>query len=66
MLVFGRRLLDLILWEYACHNERRPYRGLDLDEPLPGNRTSATPRPLRVRRHEVFGGLTHEYTPAAA
>jgi putative transposase len=67
MLVFGRRHLVVILRECVQHyNEGRPHRGLGLGVPLPGNRTSATPSPQHVRRHEVRGGLVYEYEAVTA
>jgi transposase InsO family protein len=67
MLVLGRRHLERLLRAYTAHyNEARPHRGLDLMTPEP------RPDPLRrqtdgarVRRHDVLGGLIHEYDLAA-
>jgi transposase InsO family protein len=67
MLVLGRRHLERLLRAYAAHyNEARPHRGLDLKMPEP--RPDPLPRPAdgaRVRRHDVVGGLIHEYDLAA-
>ena len=66
MLVIGRRHLEVILDEYVGHyNQHRPHRGLDLGVPLPSNRTTGDPPPLRVRRRDVLGGLIHEYDAVA-
>lgn len=63
MLVLGRRHLDRVLRAYTAHyNEARPHRGLDLKTPEP--RPDPLPHPAdgaRVRRHDVLGGLIHEY-----
>jgi transposase InsO family protein len=67
MLVLGRRHLERVLRTYAAHyNEARPHRGLDLKtpearpEPIP-RRADGAP----VRRHDLLGGLIHEYDLAA-
>ena len=67
MLVLGRRHLERVLRIYAAHyNGARPHRGLDLRTPRP--RPDPTRRPsdgVRVRRHDVLGGLIREYELAA-
>jgi putative transposase len=67
MLVLGRRHLERVLQTYTAHyNEARPHRGLDLKTPEP--RPDSLPSPAlgeRVRRHDLFGGLIHEYELAA-
>lgn len=67
MLVLGRRHGEQVLRAYAAHyNEARPHRGLDLRTPR--RRPHRPPRPAcgaRVRRHDVLGGLIHEYELAA-
>jgi hypothetical protein len=66
-LVFGRRHLERTLRTYIDHyNKARPHRGIGLGTPL-GN-TSPAVGDLRaggVRRHDVLGGLIHEYRAAA-
>jgi transposase InsO family protein len=63
MLVLGRRHLERVLRAYAAHyNEARPHRGLDLK--MPESRPDSPPRSAldgRVRRHDLLGGLIHEY-----
>ena len=55
-----------VLAEYVLHyNEQRPHRGLDLGVPA-GRAAREEPVSLAVRRHDVLGGLIHEYEPAAA
>jgi transposase InsO family protein len=66
MLVLGRRHLERVLRTYTAHyNEARPHRGLDLKTPEP--QADSLPRPAlqRVRRHDLLGGLIHEYELAA-
>jgi transposase InsO family protein len=67
MLVLGRRHLERVLRTYTTHyNEARPHRGLDLKTPEP--QPDSLPRPAlggRVRRHDLLGGLIHEYELAA-
>jgi putative transposase len=66
MLVLGRHHLDVILREYVLHyNQRRPHRALDLGVPVAGIGSTAPPS-LAVHRHDVLGGLIHEYYPVAA
>ena len=62
LLVFSRRQLEALLAEYLRHyNEALPHRGLQLAVPKP-----SSPMLLgRVRRHDVLGGLVHEYSRAA-
>jgi hypothetical protein len=65
--VLNRRHLQAILREYVAHyNERRPHRGLDLG--VPSGRAAIPPGPVRaeVIRHDVLGGLVHEYETAPA
>ena len=60
-LVLGHRHLEETLVEYIRHyNEHRPHRGLGLEAPVPGHTT--IPSPLaNIARHNVLGGLIHEY-----
>jgi transposase InsO family protein len=67
MLLFGRRHLEVVLRTFAAHyNARRPHRALGLNTPDP--RPEAAPWPaegVRVRRHDLLGGLIREYELAA-
>jgi putative transposase len=67
MLLLGRRHAKQVLRAYAAHyNEAMPHRGLDLRTPR--RRPHPPPPPAdgaRVRRHDVLGGLIHEYELAA-
>ncbi|MGH9028238.1 MAG: integrase core domain-containing protein [Acidimicrobiales bacterium] len=63
LLVFSRRHLETILAEYVEHDNRaRPHRGLQLVSARPPADVASTGV---VRRHEVLGGLIHEYELAA-
>ena len=65
-LVLGRRHLEAVLREYFRHyNEQRPHRGLDLGVPMGGTAPEG-PAGFAVERHDVLGGLIHEYRPVAA
>jgi len=65
LLVVSQRHLEAVLDEYVCHyNEARPHRGLGLDQPLPRPATSTT-GDGKVIRHDVLGGIVHEYERAA-
>jgi transposase InsO family protein len=65
-LVLGRRHLEAVLPEYFSHyNDQRPHRGIDLGVPT-GRIAPAAPAGLKVERHDVLGGLIHEYRPVAA
>lgn len=63
LLVPSRRELQRVLHEYVRHyNQARPHRGLGLavPEPRPGLDHGGP-----VRRHDVLGGIIHEYERAA-
>jgi transposase InsO family protein len=65
-LVLGRRQLEAVLREYIRHyNEQRPHRGLDLGVPAGGSAPKVRAG-FEVERHDVLGGLIHEYRPVAA
>ena len=72
LLILGRRHLQHVLATYARHdNEHRPHRSLEQRSPLATVMPSEE-RPVaevihldRVRRHDLLGGLIHEYEPAA-
>ena len=70
MLITGPRHLRTVLDEYAAHyNGHRPHRAMGLrppDDESDGLTTPVTgPAPPQIRRHEVLGGLIHEYQRAA-
>jgi putative transposase len=71
LLIFRRRQLDHVLRLYVRHyNEHRPHRALDLAAPDLISPPPARGDPLRsvpaVRRHDLLGGLIHEYEAPAA
>ncbi len=64
LLVISRRHLQSVLDEYVRHyNQARPHRGLHLAQPI------AQPVSGRdggaITRHDVLGGIVHEYDRAA-
>ena len=66
VLVLGRRHLHTVLREYVAHyNEHRPHRSLGLGVPA-GRAAPPGPLLLPVRRHDVLGGLIHEYEALAS
>jgi transposase InsO family protein len=68
ILIFGRRHLERVLRVYSKHyNEHRPHRALQLAPPDGGSNVAAdqTSDPGTVRRHDLLGGLIHEYQRAA-
>jgi putative transposase len=72
MLIHGRRQLAYVLRIYTRHyNHKRPHRALDLQPPASSSpplvqllTTQQRARP--VERHDLLGGLIHEYELAAA
>ncbi|MGH9054431.1 MAG: integrase core domain-containing protein [Acidimicrobiales bacterium] len=66
-MIVGRRHLERVLSEYVRHyNRHRPHRGLDLDAPARIDRSSDPSTDGRLVRHDVLGGLVHEYELLAA
>ena len=71
LLIVGRRQLEHLLCAYVRHyNHARPHRALNLGPP-----DSSVPPPVaattmlharQVTRHDLLGGLIHEYELAAA
>jgi transposase InsO family protein len=67
VLVLSHGHLERVLRTYVSHyNRQRPHRGIDLGVPVPGSAVTAAPPSLHVDRHDVLGGLIHEYRPVAA
>lgn len=67
MLILGRRHLERVLREYVGHyNRQRIHRGIDLGVPAPASMIKIPPPSVSVIRHDMLGGLIHEYHPAAA
>jgi putative transposase len=67
LLITNRRHLERVLRTYLEHyNEHRPHRALDLKAPAPRRLEQPRhPPPHKIQRHDLLGGLLHEYTPAA-
>jgi putative transposase len=66
--ILGRRHLERVLCVYRKHyNEHRPHRALQLLPPNGRNSDEASiPRAATaIRRHDLLGGLIHEYQQAA-
>jgi putative transposase len=69
LLIFSRRQLERVLRVYVRHyNQERPHRALDLQAPDPSTTPSVRgdPASATVRRHDLLGGLIHEYEAVAA
>ena len=65
LLVVSQRHLEVLVAGYVRHsNVARPFRGLDLDQPLPRPAGSTISGRTIIRR-EVLGGIVHEYERAA-
>ena len=63
LLVLSRRQLESVLCQYVRHyNQARPHRGLHLAVPEP---CSEPNHDGTVHRHDVLGGIIHEYERAA-
>ena len=71
LLILGRRQLEHVLRVYVRHhNSQRPHRALDLRAPdsisTPITRGSPPTDTTTVHRHDLLGGLIHEYELAPA
>jgi putative transposase len=65
LLILGRRHLEHVLHTYANHyNAERPHRALALLPPEAGNTANRFAN-TKVERHDLLGGLIHEYRAAA-
>jgi putative transposase len=65
LLILGRRHLEHVLCCYVTHyNAERPHRALALVPPEAGN-TAVRPANAEIERHDLLGGLIHEYRAAA-
>jgi putative transposase len=69
MLIAGSRHLRVVLDEYVAHyNRHRPHPARYLRPPDGGQGITAAVTDLataRMRRHEILGGLIHEYERTA-
>ena len=69
LLIIGRGHLEQVLRVYAAHdNAHRPHRALGLEPPDPPADLNVVRdgQPGRVHRHDLLGGLLHEYHRRAA
>jgi putative transposase len=65
LLILGRRHLDHVLRHYVSHyNAERPHRALALLTPAGSNKHNH-PAATTIERHDLLGGLIHEYRAAA-
>jgi putative transposase len=65
LLILGRRDLEHMLRRYVTHyNAERPHRALALAPPEAGD-TTTRPAKTNIERHDLLGGLIHEYRAAA-
>jgi transposase InsO family protein len=65
LLILGRRHLEHVLRTYIAHyNAERPHRALALVPPEPRD-TAVLPAHAKIERHDLLGGLIHEYRAAA-
>jgi hypothetical protein len=65
ILIISRRQLEHALVYTAHSNRHRPHRSLSLQPPDKNTSSPARAAARRVRRHELLGGLMHEYELAA-
>jgi putative transposase len=66
-LIAGRRHLERILADYVRHyNGHRPHRGLGLAVPRDQESQRVDTAAGHIVRHDVLGGLIHEYERVAA
>jgi transposase InsO family protein len=64
LMILNERHLQRVLAEYTTfYNERRPHQGLGQLSPIPRARG---PRGGPIRRHDVLGGIIHDYDRQAA
>ncbi|MHB8246848.1 MAG: integrase core domain-containing protein [Acidimicrobiales bacterium] len=66
-LIASRRHLEGVLGDYVRHyNGHRPHRGLGLAAPSDPETSSDDTAADHIVRHDVLGGLIHEYERVAA
>jgi putative transposase len=64
LLILGSRHLEHVLRTYTTHyNAERPHRALAFAPPEAGS--TARPANTKIERHDLLGGLIHEYRAAA-
>jgi putative transposase len=65
LLILGRRHLEHVLRTYTNHyNAERPHRALALVPPEAENTANRLAN-TKIERHDLLGGLIHEYRAAA-
>jgi transposase InsO family protein len=65
LLILGRRHLEHVLHTYVTHyNHERPHRALALAPPEPISGRDPPPA-ATIERHDLLGGLIHEYRAVA-
>ena len=66
-LILGRRHLDRVLTSYVRHyNAERPHRGIELRVPEKQSHVDLVEIVPKIKRHNLLGGLIHEYHAVAA
>lgn len=66
LLIVGHRHLEQVLRAYLAHyNAERPHRSLQLVAPAGQPPVARGSPPATIRRHDVLGGVIHEYATAA-
>ena len=66
ILIVNRRQLEHVLHIYTVHyNRHRPHRSLSLRPPDKSASAPARSPTRHIRKHELLGGLIHEYEAAA-
>ena len=66
LLILNRRHLERVLGAYVEHyNTQRPHRALKLQPPQP-EEPPPTPTIGEIQRHDLLGGIIHEYDRDAA
>lgn len=64
LLIMNEAHLRRVLREYATYyNERRPHQGIEQRCPIP---IDSSRRHGPVKRHDVLGGIIHDYYREAA
>jgi putative transposase len=65
LLILGQRDLEHVLRTYSAHyNAERPHRALALRPPAGSNKPNERSANT-IERHDLLGGLIHEYRAAA-
>jgi hypothetical protein len=66
LLILNRHHLPHVLDRYLMHyNTTRPHRNLDLAAPIAAPPPANVTPLRRIDRHDILGGLIHQYRHAA-